>query len=531
MPGIENNNVFKFKVLEIFAVSFFLFFITYNLFFGQKIDVGNGLGFFDGAATGLMFKHFGILLKTHTFDFYQLQHIFPNMGFYITTKIFHIPITDHTLLIGAIITNYVFLLIGLLFFYLCAYKLQQPVRIMIFSGMFLNFAVLKFSGYYTLIPDTAAFSLGVLLLYSYLKENKILFLLTALAGSFTFPTFALLGLLLFCFELNTPMKKVINHNNYNRYIPILIALTVVFSSVAISLHYYQLFGATFSPIPHYLTILFDHTISLLKPIFSPSEFNYLNGILENSITSINYKFYLFSLIVLYFYMYYAQKQLFANISIKDIFSRLKLKKALIYIILIYGVSFLIKYFYCTTGVGYSKKEYFFTISYEAIVNPICFLVMHFVYYGPIILLFLILFKEFIAQIKASSAGLFLLTVFSFIVAIDSESRHLLNVIPILIFFLGVSINQNKGIIEKLTPRFLTFFVGLSLFNSCFWLKIRLPAQLPNSASTQLFQEFPFQSYFMFHGPWTSHDMCYIFLAIFLTFLIGFYTYLKTSFCR
>jgi hypothetical protein len=522
------NAELKLRWLEIFSVSLFLLLITYNIFFGQKIAIHNGLGW-DGAAVAAIFKNFGYQLKTHSLDFYALQHVFPQMGMYVIFRLFHMPITDNALLTGALITNYIFILVALLFFYFITHKLQPSVRILAFCGTFLNFATLKFSGYYTLLPDVGAFVLSILLLYSYLKEYKILFLLVSLAGSFTFPSFALLGLLLFCFK---PKISENNQGGSSHFIyPLLITIIIAFVSLISASHYFLLFNDSYSAAPHYLSIFFNHFHSLTQNglnIFISKYLDVLHVIYSNSITSINYKFFLLSFILLILYTYFSQRPLLDKISIKEVYQHVKFKRALIYGLVVYGSLFFVEHFLCNR-TEFSAAGYFFSISYTAIINPLCFLIMHFVYYGPIILLFILFSKDFFECIKTISPGLVLFTAISLILTIDSESRHLLNIIPILIFFFALAINQNKKITEKLTFPFLIFFVASSLLISCFWIKIRLPAQLPNAVNTQTFQQFPYQSYFMFQGPWTSHSMYYLFLALFLILLTAFYIHFKAPF--
>jgi hypothetical protein len=160
----------QFKILELFIGGLFFLLITYTIFFGQKIPVSNGMGW-DGSITRDILRHFSSFLNTHSLDIYNLQHLFPNAIFYLTAKLFNIPLTDQNILTGAAIINYLFMVTAVIFFYLISQKLQinQAVRILAIVGLFVNFATLKFSGYYLLLPDVSVFSLIIILYYAYLK--------------------------------------------------------------------------------------------------------------------------------------------------------------------------------------------------------------------------------------------------------------------------------------------------------------------------------------------------------------------------
>lgn len=521
-----NNSNSSLKILEVLIIGFFLAFISYNMFLGQKISIANGLGW-DGATTADMLKNFNHYLALGKFDLYNLQHFFPNSILYIVSTLISLPFTDKYILQGTIITNYCVMLLSVITAYSIFFRHQFSIqlRILCFIGMFLNFAHLKFSGYYPLLPDTTAFFLGLLLYWAYSQNKFFLFLLVALVGDFTFPSFALLGLLLFSFDPKT--TPLVKKNKFYYSIFCLISLPILL----LSLRYIAQSGLHAQRLPSYLLHFFkqySHFLTQHLPMLNPKR---ISGDISLTLTQINFPLAWLSLLSLCVYFFFTQALLWKNMSAFFMLKQLKIYRLLAYTIFIYGTVYFINKAYCLHR-GYSTLDYLLTITYLSITHPLGFLVMHFVYFGPVAILFILFWKDFIQYIQSSSIGLFLFTSLSLVMIIDSESRHLINIMPVFILTFALAIKNNNAVIQKLTPKFLAIWTVLSVLVSCCWFPISLPEHIPEASgiNQHVFQSFPYQSYFMFQGPWVSHQMYYSFLLIFLIiYLVSFIFFKKKTF--
>jgi hypothetical protein len=134
---------------------------------------------------------------------------------------------------------------------------------------------------------------------------------------------------------------------------------------------------------------------------------------------------------------------------------------------------------------------------RSIVRPLCFLVAHTVYFGPVFLLFLFYWKPFSRIIRNHGLGLTLATWMGVFISINSESRQNLPSYVIAVPFLGLLVQK-----LALPARFFWLIGGLALVFSKVWMRMNLPAYSDISQH----QPFPFQNLFMHMGPWMSNRM-------------------------
>lgn len=115
----------------------------------------------------------------------------------------------------------------------------------------------------------------------------------------------------------------------------------------------------------------------------------------------------------------------------------------------------------------STSFVFENIILHSIEAPARFLAMHPMYFGPIILVAVLCWKEMSASIRNYGAGLMLVTSLAFLLSITSESRLITNFFPLFVM-LSVGVLDARG---ALSTRNVVAFTMLSLFVSRFWLKI------------------------------------------------------------
>jgi hypothetical protein len=133
------------------------------------------------------------------------------------------------------------------------------------------------------------------------------------------------------------------------------------------------------------------------------------------------------------------------------------------------------------------------VCYLSIAKPGIFLVSHAVFYGPVVLLAIHRWSAMCALIRQHGVGLSLTACFGVLLGLDSESRHLLNFLPLFVPFIVKVCDQEAWALGW----------GLavaSLVMSKVWLPILVGPGMPTPLT------FPDQTLFMNLGPWMSVSM-------------------------
>src|SRR6185295_14699796 len=126
-------------------------------------------------------------------------------------------------------------------------------------------------------------------------------------------------------------------------------------------------------------------------------------------------------------------------------------------------------------------------------RPLLFLVAHVVYYGPIVLLLVILWKPFCRAIHKQGLGLTLFILVNMPLTLTSESRGSISVLPFFVTFLVVAS-------EKLQWRTSYYWTigAIALVFSKVWFTMNNP-----TVEGEILK-FPAQNLFMNIGPWMAN---------------------------
>ena len=147
------------------------------------------------------------------------------------------------------------------------------------------------------------------------------------------------------------------------------------------------------------------------------------------------------------------------------------------------------------------------VNFGATTRPLQFLVAHVVYFGPIVLVAVLLWPDVARRLHALGAGLVAVAVYAVLMGVNAESRHLTNVLPVIVLPTVMALEARRP-----SRAALAVLAASALAFSKAWLPInRLAAALgapmadfPLGAGD--FQAFPAQLYFMSFGPWMSNGM-------------------------
>lgn len=396
-----------------------------NFFYGEKVLDNNGFGW-DGVYYANITSHFDNVLKNQILEPYRAQRIFPSFMVYLFSKIFGYSLIKPTTMVKAFyIYNVLIIMSATIALGLIA-KLRnwkQPIWIIAFSGLFLNYGILKMSVYYTILTDYTAFALGIWMLYFYLSQKKLGLIIITLVGAFTYPTMLISGLILLLF----PKKPLATPENSSF---VSLTLNIAPSRILLSV------GIAF------IVCLFAmYSLKTVHPSEFSSSYRTIYAGVIGQIPSIHSTLIgSISLLCLFLYFTFGiipfiKKQITAEITFQRIY--LALMTA--------GLVLLAKHVLINpalhpllTLLPYLNYSYGGTL-----INPLIFFVAHFVYYGPILLLIVFHWNKIVAIAYEEGFGITALLFLYFFLAVGPESRQYFNELGIFVFFICEFLNKKN----------------------------------------------------------------------------------------
>lgn len=449
--------VFVEKRLYVWLACILVAVCLYQWQFPEWVQEENGLGW-DGEAYASIIKEFEYAFAENKINSYYFQRIFPMALAYGLLQLSGLPVTD-----TAIINSFVTLNIGLIvlsflvWIRLCRnMQLSTQGKILSFTGIFVNYALLKMPFYYPVLTDLIAFTLGLIMFYCFLQNNSLGLILTSVVGAFSFPTLFYCGMVLYVFPKEMHMdSEVKTYSHWNKW---LAASGVVL----------------------FLIIFLIARFVKDKPYINPA--GPLVFILSFAI----------ALAYIYYIIYFVAKPGAYLMALRRGRVWYRIGMAGVLFILI---TLAIRYFAAAEQPILNYKGFLANVVIEAITNPLVFLVAHFIYFGPVFLLLLYFRKDFLAAVNAYGTGFHLFVLIYLLVGAGSESRQFINAWPVFVLVLCAALEK-----YRFSGFFLVIVMAISLAVSKFWYRIN---QQPFSGE---FLDFPYQHYFMSQGPWMSDAM-------------------------
>jgi len=466
---MESSLTQRFKYLKIPAASdYAMIFTTLGIalccfFFGERITIGDGFGW-DGQFSRTMVKDFFNQLVNVGVNDHRFQRILPCAIIHYSLRALSIPLTDYWIIKAFGIFNIMLLIFISYIWSLIAdhLKISLKGKWLGFTAFFLNFAVLKWAFYNPTLTDISGYAIGITMLLLFLK-NKLtgLYIVTVL-GAFTWPIALFIGSLLLFFP-----KDDINPAPVRFHFNIILAALsafIVFAGIKYALfHGYVIgFGVTKPVLP---VINLSIACSLLYIFFG------LKNILNN-------------------------KSFF---DLRFLIGKIHFKRQVIVVITFIAIKAII-FFGSHDHVGLGITKVFGKTMLLCIAQPFIFFISHILFYGPIIILALFMWKSVCRLIQNHGLGLTLCVILSFVLSLNSESRVHIFSYPLIVPFIIKAVDSLKW-----KKSCYWFMAVLSIILSKAWLIINTQPLNMNVPAEQ-FREFPFQFYFMNHGPWMSNIM-------------------------
>jgi hypothetical protein len=446
-------------------ILFILLFILCGIgLVGEKIPVNNNTGW-DGKNYASLTLNFEELALQHQISSYQYQRIFAPAFIHYAAKLLGVKLTIDNIPLAYSIYNLLLILLSvILFFKLCTYlNIGKAAEIIGFSGLFLNYFILKNTSYYPVLTDSTAFFAGMFFTYCFITRRNVALVCAMLLAQFCYPMLLVVSIPLALLVRNNYISLKLDKTHFNKIIAMVISGIVLIGT----------YNILFVPdtLLEYYTM--QHNVYVL-PV---------------SII----------LLLIYIWLTLSKFQNASNDQDENVFNW----KLPVGMLLLFGAFLIV----INKAIGrislpedvFTPKVFLYNVLQQAIDNPLVFLIAHIIYLGPLLLLVLFLYKPFLRIVSSfgdSALAYFLIII---LLSIGSETRQFIHVYPFIVVIMMVTIDQMDITVPKAVA-----FVVLSLIVSKYWLSINEPGIY----TQYIYDKFPEQRYFMNHGPFMS-DASYL----------------------
>lgn len=476
--NIRNKWLSRIILILIFVIILFFTLI------GEKVPHNGGMGW-DGMNYFRTIQSFTELITNHGYDRYAIQRIMPwgivNMLF----RFCNIEASSYNALFAAAIINIIVLFLSIFYFFRISdlKKWKISTEIIAFASLFYSYAILKVTGYYVMTSDNVGFLWGMMLVYYFLSEKRWHLLILSVLGIVNWPTVAFIsGLALYCL----PKKEM--------------KIQTTLKGIDVICYDVVLWGVTLLPIVYQL-------VSIVTPPIHEFHFFQYDGRPKTNIVV-----FLISIVCVCAYWYYHLSPF--KLSITNIIKDIKVKELflkLLVCLLIYLVSNTLLYSLANDGDnGMNMLTFFKKLLVSGTTNPFSYVESFFAYYGPIIILIILLWRESAKYIVKKGIGYFSVIILSIFFFIFPEARVSIMFIPFMVLPIMEYIDSLR--LKKWVPY---LYVIVCLILSHVWFPINIVgmelALLEDSYAN--LSEFPAQRIFMCSGIWQNDQMYVIFMTI------------------
>ena len=455
-----------------------------SILWAEKLPVGDGLGW-DGVNYGTWAKNFHESVFVKGLSDYYVQRMAPSAivhygtrgllsPFYGQERIHEILAQTKNIIRAFDIYNLILLLIAVYVWGLIAdnLALSDKGKWFGFCCLFINYAIAKSNYYQPVLTDTSAFVLGLVMFYFFLANQPLGILATMLVGAFTWPTIPMTGAIFLAFPRPAdPLDATPRVTT-----PTVRRLSLLATALACLV-----------------------AILMLLHLLRQDIRQWDNA----SMVRINFVLLYSSMVALIVYLFFGFRSAFRDgrlFDLRYIIKAIHWRWAAAAFVTLLVIRFVVGKLAANIPSPWTYSRYVEYLFASALTEPFLFLVAHAVYYGPVILLMVIFWKQFCEGAGRFGIGFRLFVILNLALSICPQSRYQ---IPAVSAFVIVMV----AIMDRaLLPRWgLAFWVVLSIFYSKVWY-IFNTGPMRSDGSMASFQKFPIQHFFMNSGPWMSHSM-------------------------
>lgn len=379
-----------------------------------------------------------------------------------------------------------------------------------FVALFVGYPVLNCFFYYPSLTDITVFFMGMAMLYAHLTRNRALLLAVSILSFFCWPTGIVIGMILFVWSgLENTFWVERRKGIWPLLLIALVLSPLLFQIIRI---------ANIDSVVHFAAThgLGGERVQDLVAEGAGKSYNWLA---------------LISSLVMVGFLLFIYWRLLWNFDvvgfIRASFKTDILLRAGVALVLLVVLSILKRKLYDPTLPTVTFQAYVRDVIYLSTRFPFQFLICPISYWGPVVLLLVLFFRDWVRVVKSTHLPLMLGLLFTLLFSINAESRSITNFYPMLVFGVVLAIDFSR---LKHLRLLLGLLVAVSLLYSKIWLPIHLPATVfPVKIETGLGQ-FPMQWYFMNFGPWINGQM-YLVHTLAAVIFFGVFYFAKRCFSR
>lgn len=468
-----------------------------NILWAERLTVNGGLGW-DGLLYGTWAKDFYRHVFAEGVSEYYAQRVLPSALVHYGTRIVLSPFLgaartgailddNRNIILAFDIYNLILLLVSVYVWGLIAgeLKVSDRGRWLGFLLLFVNFAILKNNFYHPTLTDTTAFALGILAFYFFLTGRPVGLLCVLAAGAFTWPTLAYMVALLYVFprEPGSPTRQSRDAQGTAPEPP---------RAPARGLNVYAAAGVALFML---LALLYLVTRNF------EARLQELAGVMR-----IDLRLLYVSIVAVVVYLFAGLKPALADARLFDprgLLRAVRWDRAAVFAVLFVLLRVGVKLLAANVEMGGTDTRQFIRYTFLAsLCEPLIFLVAHAVWFGPAVVMLLLLWGPFCEEAGRYGVGFRMLLILTFLLSINPQSRFMINVLPAFVMLLAAMLDR-----AGLGRRALAGWALLSLVYSKVWYTFNTGPQVYDGIESLL--RFPLQHYFANSGSWMSTRMYYI----------------------
>jgi hypothetical protein len=412
------------------AATFVVALVNYAV--SEKIAAKGGLGW-DGGSYGLWAADFHGEVLGGKLDSYQISRILPSGGIYYALGLLGVDRSVENIIhsFGTLNAASVALAVWVWVHIARHLGLGVPGLTLGYVGLFVNFFVLKWSAYYPVLTDMPAYLAGLLSVYFYLTRRRWALAIVTALSAFLWPTALIIGGLLLLF----PREEASDTDAPSPH-PILPVVLAAIPGLILLVQFVRLVRQGW--------IIPMDVEQPIRATLIPSLVITLTCAFAGIWTLLDCR-------KLFDVSYWTRR----------------LRAPETYLI-VAGLAAIRAFQYMLAGEITSPADEKFRLSFTimtSVARPAAFLVADAVFYGPIILLIVVLWRPTCRLLQRHGVGLTLAAVMGVLLGLCSEPRSLVNTLALFVPFTVVAA---EPLLRRAT---LTWFVILALISSKFWLTI------------------------------------------------------------
>ena len=464
----KRHGIFGFLVLTLFIL-FTLSFIS------ERTPLNDGAGY-DGAFYYSVAQNFSTDFWTTGYDSFRIFRIFPFFLINLVFSLLGIEATHANLMHSMYVLHFANLAIQIVFFaklmQLNAWK--KATKAIIFACFFFNYFVLKNCGYEPFQTDAFANTIFLVSYYYLLSEKFGRAISISFLGLLTWPTITYTIWLLYIFKDPFPQDAPRLRIHTGK------AIAIAFPLMSI--------GAV-------ATLYLLHKQPLLESmLFMQASFPFL---ITGAIAWGTF---------LYFALRSCDLQFHSPSTYLREFIRQSLWKRIIILALPFAAITLFLKAHTNDEFYFNEVAFILQTLLRPLKFPLVTPAAHICYFGILPLLALIYFRDLARDIFNRSAGYALAFLAFLFFATDSEARHVIPLLPMILIPLGSVLDK-----ANLGAKAVAVLITLQIILSHFYIPINVEGTAEALATNDYYGVA--QRYFMNFGPWMSPQFYLMWLSI------------------